>query len=1525
MAAMVMPKTKIALIPITALAFLQLGPSKTYLLAGEGQYLRVFEHQGRQSIHTECIFKSQAIHGIVRGNVAQDASNTGTLVIWGGRSICLVSIQVDVGVHGKPLVKICRHIPEILWVDWILDGCFLPSDTANSRSEANAIEALLVTAHDELLGLKFAAGVAGMRGNHQLYRIASGPSSILYSAHVLWADVGRRLLVAAGTVFGEVLLWSCNFDHSMSSEVHILYKFTGHEGSVFGVRISELTQNGDANRILASCSDDRTIRIWDISDTSGKEKAKELPEGQSNKHTIGSLAESSEANETGCLATIMGHAARIWGLRFLTQKDGCWDLISYGEDSTAQVWRVSSALDKGGTPPCYTYHLGHQTTYSYHSGKNLWAMTVFQEAGGDQVVATGGADGRIATYTPLQQGVSTQTAGWTSRYTMDEVSKPQQTTSSEINLALSDEKLSRTNGLFASFEGSWRLSRRLDSAISTYPSGTLEGIATFAKRPATDDSYEAEYLYSESGDFTTQQGLTMKATRQYVYRYSRSTDAISVWFVKPDDGSSVDYFFHKLDFRETRRGIDEDAPEACTASGYHLCVNDNYNASYSFQLSNSKLAQWDAVFDVDGPKKGYVAKATYTRDQAESEEPTHLTQPARVVDQATLNTPSKQDKPDAFKTYTWLGENDFLTTTEHGNLFVGTFNSHRGTAQSDDFANVVWEHVGYQQGLISSSIATSIPSLGIALLTGTDGIIYFYNHLRKQLVTISQLPGKANFLETHIVSEPRNHGSPFEDQKEMVGVFATCLGSSRATVFTFLPGLQGGGQSNGEDAGFSILHEYFLTLPSRFIVTSSCFLDFTKGIILGFRHGELAIYDLSRSTTSDSAVDVAPTFLPNVHGEDAITLIQVLPRNVSKLTSSPAIMTAGRDGKWAIHHILFRSENGNSIVTLKIIHAGMPPFGPNIEGACIDSATQDLLLWGFRSKHFIVWNESQKIEVMAVDCGGAHRHCAYIHNNQDGSSGGGGSFVYPKASVCHVHSQTRASHRVLQHGGHGREIKAMAVSPAIKFTDNDNDDDDDDNNDDNLIRLVATGAEDTNIRTFNLNSKKNLKCLSIITKQHTTGIQQLRWSSSSSSNGHLLLFSAAGCEEFFVWRFQPAPLVTVGVVCEAQCPPVTEEGDLRIMDFAIEEINAPPEHHFYERKEAAERQYLITNVYSDSSVRMFRYLSNPKSEHRQKSSFHLLSTGSYTTYCLTQATYLSSTPKNNTSRGLLCTASTDGHLAFWRLPPTSPSSSHLSQQETEIYASLTSTSPPHPHPTTMQWKTRLPIHQSSIKALISHPLPPSPSPSSSSEEETLIITGGDDGAIAFSRARTSSSTPTLDSSNPGSETATVEHDDAASLLLLFLPSAHASAVKGLVIFSNDNNENANDKNKVASLIKTEPTTTLKRLTLMSVGDDQRLKIWDVSIDIEAIMMDNKNRRRGEVGDRDTGIRVYNVADVYTAVADAGAMVGFCGGGDGDDEGGGKGEDEDDEVGDGDDDGVGDGDGGKRWVLLAGIGREMWRV
>lgn len=167
---------------------------------------------------------------------------------------------------------------------------------------------------------------------------------------------------------------------------------------------------------------------------------------------------------------------------------------------------------------------------------------------------------------------------------------------------------------FRALQGSWTIDRIIKSAIPTFPSGKLTGTASFHPRFPTSDrsgqSFDFEYLYTESGDFTTSTGHSMTASRRYVYRYNEAEDKLSVWFVKPDSNLEADYLFHGLAFSKP-----EDARKegACVATADHLCVEDMYNTRYRLPLKGVALTAFEVVHEVKGPAKDYVSTTWYSR------------------------------------------------------------------------------------------------------------------------------------------------------------------------------------------------------------------------------------------------------------------------------------------------------------------------------------------------------------------------------------------------------------------------------------------------------------------------------------------------------------------------------------------------------------------------------------------------------------------------------------------------------------------------------------------------------------------------------------------------------------------------------------------------------------------------------------------------------------------------------------------------------------------------------------------------
>ena len=1121
---------------MTALSFLRIETTEL-LLVGEGPLLRIYDVRACSIVRSVNLFVSEPIQGIKSRTPSEKGA---AALVWAGRLICLV--ELDCYLHeGQVSIHVVSRI-EGRADDRILDACLV--NCIDDHQYNSPFNALLLTSHNDILSFQPGGRLQKASQPAKICYLTSGPRSLLCSAQLVFSHDGLGL-VAAGTAFGEIFFWTFPVDRlqkpaSSTIQSQLYHTFSGHEGSVFGVSISELDPLPEfpaTQRFLASCSDDRTICIHGLPDTSSNAS-----------HQRGQSISSGSKNNRP-LAVATGHNSRIWGVRFLGNTKQSWYLLSNGEDSTAQIWRFSATESAELSSREASSHLGHTLTYKHHFGKNLWAVAVSRKADSMLQISTGGADGRIAIYDLGDLEHYPSSSAWWKQYGMEEISQDLSLNTSELSPG-SFEAVSAQSAvmrLFTALRGEWTLQRGLDSLIPTYPSGTLRGTASFEERPPTDQAYDMEYLYTETGELMTKQGFKLAASRRYVYRYRKSIDQITAWFVKPEDGSSVDYLFHTLSFD---RLPESEHTGAFLAKGYHLCVEDDYNANYRFEIPNVGSQEWQLRYVVTGPNKDYISDSLYSRKTSgdisidSSNEAVALNKAPQLG--SKIHSEFGQLNAEAWKTYAWINEDSVLATTEHGQLLLGSLASNQSPRPSWSLS---WSKIAGLSDFKGTSVLSIAGNTETAFLSGSNGTVYLYKHRTCTSIKITKLPGKVAFMQA---SQRMVHpivGAQCEQTPEFL-VFASCIGSSIAHCLLV---------QLTEEASECV--QVDLELPTSFITTSSRYIAWEDLLILGSRSGSVAIYsvDMSKAVTSQAVHRLS---IRLVHGSEAVTTIIALPVNSpSSDANSCHIISAGRNGTYAVHRLtkneLYKHELKIDFSTL---HVGALPFGPNIEGGIFHQTSKELILWGFRSKEFVVWSESRKMEIMDVECGGSHRNWAYVPRS-DGL--GGGNFIWTKASLLNICIQPQASHRVVQFGAHGREIKALAVSPAIVY-------------DAGVpLRILVSGAEDTTIRVFKFHAnhqrtEESFQCLHVLEK-HTTGIRRLQW----SPNGHFL-FSAGGREELFVWRVQQVPYFTIGVVCDSACPTVTESAELRIMGFDMLQDNG---HSTLET-------YILFIVYSDSSIRV---------------------------------------------------------------------------------------------------------------------------------------------------------------------------------------------------------------------------------------------------------------------------------------------------------------------------------------------------
>lgn len=790
-----------------------------------------------------------------------------------------------------------------------------------------------------------------------------------------------------------------------------------------------------------------------------------------------------------------------------------------------------------------------------------------------------------------------------------------------------------------------------------------------------------------------------------------------------------------------------------------------------------------------------------------------------------------KSRKEVISRYDFVTPDAILAVSNMGRVLLGTFRGKDAT----------WEELAVEDKAVAYDMANvyalKTVSYGGALLGSTTGGVYYFGLDARAMSKVASLAGRV--VEMNALSKTFE-GAP-GDAEAIVH-----LHRDSTSVYMTLDRTTGQVKTQEPIAG----------LDERFVAISAARID--DLLAIGSRHGWIALLRRDSEGTFRPILD-----LPPLSG-DSVTAIVPLPPSLHATEGSRTrhVLTTSRDGCYRIFE-LHVDEAG---ARMMLLHETSPPFGPWIEGAWFTGgdARPELILYGFRSKDFVVWNETRREELATMDCGGAHRTFRLACDERAPASRAGDMrFAFTRTSKLSVHGQKGVPHETVRLGVHGREVRSLTAKSNGRY--------------------IATGAEDATIRLWEYehgdnakgNNKKTdgkvgrrtgrLRYMAYL-KRHVSGLQKLQWA------GDEYLFSSAGNEEMFAWRVRPldsAYASGAAVMCEGVFDDRSPVSDLRIMDFDVHYCSSSSSSGDGDRPAAV----LVTMAFSNSALRTYRYTAD--------GGFRLVCEGLYTGACLTQARHL----RMEDEGGLhVLTASTDGHVAIWR-GACSSSSSSSNHNKYGDGSNKESKTPQGKY----ELAQTLPVHQSSIKSLDMTRL------AGSGPVGYGVVTGGDDNALAFTLLK-----PAAATSRTGAEAEEAEEEEKGrdqgdagdvgftAALRAVVRRAHAAAITGIAITSGHRQDG--------------------QVTWVSVSNDQWVKTWRIRAE------EDEGEGEGEV----RSSRLQLTGEAYSGVADAGDVTLLDAREEDHDDGGDDGSQEDDgrrrRV-----------DNFRGRVMVGGVGLEVWRL
>lgn len=334
--------------PVTCVAFHRFGGSSgddgdVARLWALGSYLFCSCRQLKSELLVFPKTDGGTIHGIsFRDEKVADSSGTWNVAVFGGRQLAFCEISFGTSMDSSSRTSRCdilhdgKQKSHFIASDWIWDVKLFARQSATSVTAALGLSRHVV----ELWTISPAEGPQRNLLDFTFQRrITGSPSCLVTSMNIMQQE--RSVWVAAGTAFQVIQVWSLPMKDGGNEKTDstLKYELEGHAGIIHSVRFS------DNGRLIASTSDDRSVRLW-------------------------SYSCENDVNEWKAKWVGWGHSARVWSVAFVTDA-----LASVAEDATTRIW----ALESGAVLACVQHATG------------LWSI-----AGWNDVAMVGATNGSVS-------------------------------------------------------------------------------------------------------------------------------------------------------------------------------------------------------------------------------------------------------------------------------------------------------------------------------------------------------------------------------------------------------------------------------------------------------------------------------------------------------------------------------------------------------------------------------------------------------------------------------------------------------------------------------------------------------------------------------------------------------------------------------------------------------------------------------------------------------------------------------------------------------------------------------------------------------------------------------------------------------------------------------------------------------------------------------------------------------------------------------------------------------------------------